>query len=432
MELERARAVLRPRTPWEGVDLGFALARTWFLPLWGLWWLTALPLTLITAPWLPDRPDLWLILVWWCKPLFEALPLLWLAAAIFGTAPPLTPVTWRPRALWRSLSGLIRPGQPARLLPYLLWRRLAPSRSLDLPVSLLEGLRGRGLRERRRVLHGGDGTGAWLTLVCVHLEMILGLGAVLTLFFLVPEGLPRIDLEDALLAPGSWAYWTSCLLSLLAMSIMAPFYLAGGFALYLTRRTQLEAWDLELVFRRARSKSETAPAFPIGPPSLAVSMPARPPAGHPAESIAGRDRGRHLTLGLYLTLAALLAAPHGPAQAQNIPDAAQARALIAEVLAGPDFGSRRQVEGWVYVGDRTDPEDPNNLKAPLWLRDLARLISTAATPIQWALALTAAVLLALLLHRILRDLPAVPWTRRRRRAPAAGPWDQDPQRGHRG
>ena len=88
MELERARAVLRSRTPWEGVDLGFALARTWFLPLWGLWWLMALPLALVTAPWLQDRPDLWLILIWWCKPLFEGLALLWLAAAIFGTARP--------------------------------------------------------------------------------------------------------------------------------------------------------------------------------------------------------------------------------------------------------------------------------------------------------------------------------------------------------
>jgi hypothetical protein len=263
-------------------------------------------------------------------------------------------------------------------------------------VSLLEGLRGRDLRERRRVLHGGDGTGAWLTLVCVHLEMILGLGAVLTLFFLVPEGLPRIDLEDALLAPGSWAYWTSCLLSLLAMSIMAPFYLAGGFALYLTRRTQLEAWDLELVFRRARTQASPR-AAPIS---------------------SRRRQGQPMILGLCLTLACLLAAPPGPAQAQDIPDAAQARALIAEVLAGPDFGSRRQVEGWVYVGDQTDPEDPANLKAPLWLRDLARLIAAAATPIQWALALAAAVLLALLLHRILRDLPAVPWTRRRQRTSA--------------
>jgi hypothetical protein len=186
---------------------------------------------------------------------------------------------------------------------------------------------------------------------------------------------------------------------------MAPFYLAGGFALYLTRRTQLEAWDLELVFRRARARNPTRP-------------PTRPPSGHPAESIAGRDRGRHLALGLCLALAALLAAPPGPVQAQDIPDAAQAKALITEVLAGPDFGSRRQVEGWVYVGDQTDPEDPDNLKAPLWLRDLAKVIAAAATPVQWALALAAAVLLALLLHRILRALPTVPWTRRRQRTPA--------------
>jgi hypothetical protein len=32
---------------------------------------------------------------------------------------------------------------------------------------------------------------------------------------------------------------------------LEPFYVAAGFAMYLNRRTQLEAWDIEQEFRRA-------------------------------------------------------------------------------------------------------------------------------------------------------------------------------------
>jgi hypothetical protein len=34
MDLERVAAVIRPRTPWEAVDLGFGMARAWWKPVW--------------------------------------------------------------------------------------------------------------------------------------------------------------------------------------------------------------------------------------------------------------------------------------------------------------------------------------------------------------------------------------------------------------
>lgn len=396
MDLDQARAVLRPRTPWEGVDLGFALARQWFLPLWALWWLTALPLGAVAGVWLRGRPDLWLTLLWWLKPLFETLPLLWLSRALFGAPPPLR---GDPRGWGAAVLALVDRVQVPRLLPYLLWRRLAPSRSLDLPVSLLEGQRGRGLRERRRVLHGGDGTGAWLTLIGVHLEMILGLGGLLTLFFLIPAELPRLDLEAALFEPGSWAYWVACLLSLVAMSIMAPFYVAGGFALYLTRRTQLEAWDLELVFRRAaRAQAAASRTQRWAPGRARAAVRATTSAAVPI---------------LALALTALVPAP-GPALAAGLPSADEAKALIAEVLAGPDFGAKREVKGWAYVGSGEPKANAGNLDLG-WLRNLADWIAAAAGPVRWGLALAAAVLVALLLHRILHKLPGDGWGRLRTR-----------------
>jgi len=36
-----------------------------------------------------------------------------------------------------------------------------------------------------------------------------------------------------------------------AVAIIEPFYVAAGFAMYLNRRVELEAWDIEQEFRRA-------------------------------------------------------------------------------------------------------------------------------------------------------------------------------------
>jgi hypothetical protein len=37
----------------------------------------------------------------------------------------------------------------------------------------------------------------------------------------------------------------------LAVFFVEPFYVAAGFAMYLNRRAELEAWDIEQEFRRA-------------------------------------------------------------------------------------------------------------------------------------------------------------------------------------
>ena len=58
MDLDRLSAMLRPRNGWESIDLGFALARHWFLPLWLLWWASAAPPMLLALVLLRHRPDL--------------------------------------------------------------------------------------------------------------------------------------------------------------------------------------------------------------------------------------------------------------------------------------------------------------------------------------------------------------------------------------
>jgi len=39
-----------------------------------------------------------------------------------------------------------------------------------------------------------------------------------------------------------------------AVLILEPFYVAAGFGMYLNRRAELEAWDIEQEFRRAFSR----------------------------------------------------------------------------------------------------------------------------------------------------------------------------------
>ena len=41
----------------------------------------------------------------------------------------------------------------------------------------------------------------------------------------------------------------------LIMAAVAPFYCAGGFMLYISRRIELEGWDIEICFREWMANS---------------------------------------------------------------------------------------------------------------------------------------------------------------------------------
>jgi hypothetical protein len=367
MDLEHLAAGIRPRTPWEAIDLGFALARAWFLPLWACWWLTAAPVALLALLPLQRHADAWLLLLWWLKPAFEALPLYWLSRAMFGERLSL-------RVTLRRLPAAL----PPRLWPQLLWRRIGLTRSFSMPVTLLEAPRGAARRARLRVLR--DGAAAWLTVLCAHLEAVLWLSALLALVFLLPEGTlgPTLPLQG-----GAAMHWLVSLLVLLAVSVMAPFYVAAGFALYIGRRTSLEAWDLELAFRRAAARARA------GVPAWLLALSAAAPLW--------------------------LLAPTPLQASQPAPDAETVRLLIEEVLADPDFGSTREARVWVYVGDARDGAPGEALT---WLP--GPLIQAIATLLKWLMLITGVVLLVLLVLHLLREFPATGRRRRRAKANAAG------------
>ncbi|QVL46954.1 MAG: DUF4129 domain-containing protein [Thiocapsa sp.] len=389
MRLDAIGARLRPRRPWEGVDLGFALGRQWFLSLWILWWITALPVAVLLAVLTGGRPDLWLVAVWWCKPLYEAPLQVWAGRALLGE---------RPEPAERV--GIIRAAFTRHLLPLLLWRRLGLRRSFLMPVTLLEGLSGAEARRRRAVLSHGIGAPTWLTLICYHFEAILWGGVLLALVFLVPEELPRLDLNAAVTESDSPVYWLSAAVYLFAFSVIAPFYVCAGFGLYLTRRTELEAWDLELAFRRARDEQEAtargalsltlAGLLAVG---LVLSMPSPT-----AEALAPHD-----------------AAPDGALEAglETVLDRDEAQVLIREILADEDFGGTQEVTLWLPV--ERDPVEP--VEGWTWPSDLGALAVRLAEILKWSLIVLA---LASLVWLALRVIQGGLWGRRRWRGSRRG------------
>jgi hypothetical protein len=57
VELDKLGAVLRPRSSWEAVDLGFAMGRTWMRPIYRAWLTTVLPVYALVWAALFDHPS---------------------------------------------------------------------------------------------------------------------------------------------------------------------------------------------------------------------------------------------------------------------------------------------------------------------------------------------------------------------------------------
>jgi hypothetical protein len=388
MRLDAIGARLRPRRPWEGVDLGFALGREWFVSLWILWWITALPVAVLLAVLTGGRPDLWLVAVWWCKPLYEAPLQSWAGRALLGERPEPT-----------ERVGIIRATWTRHILPLLLWWRLGLSRSFLMPVTLLEGLSGAPARRRRAVLSNGIGTPTWLTLICYHFEAILWGGVLLALVFLVPEELPRLDLTAAVTQSDSAVYWISALVYLLAFSVIAPFYVCAGFSLYLTRRTELEAWDLELAFRRARDEQDDA-----------------------ARGGASLTLAALVVFGLVLGLPSPVSEAFAPRDAfletdldrETLLDSGEAQVFVREILAHEDFGSTQEVTLWLPI--EHDPAEP--MEGWTWPSELGALAVTLAEILKWSLLVLASAGLVWLALKVIQGtagkLPA--WRRSRSRS----------------
>ena len=290
MQLDQLSVVLRQRNPWEAIDLGFAMVREWWRNSYAAWLTVFVPIC-VAACWL--LPPLWAFaLVWWLKPALDRIVLHVVASAVFGSPPGL-------REALCSFFSYARNGLLRSLLPPF---RFSLTRSFDLPVRQLENARGHTARMRSRQLHRRVlNQASWLTVVCLHFEAAVFLSLVGLYDLLVPAA-TQDSFNPLDVFQGTQTHAREYLVTALyltAIALIEPLYVAGGFALYLNRRTALEGWDLEVQLRR-------------------IAQRANPPQGR-APAVAGSVVCAAMGVGL----AVLLALP-SPSSAQDIPPAPQA------------------------------------------------------------------------------------------------------------
>jgi len=252
MNLDQVTLEIRPRSAWEAVDLGLLMAKRWWLPMMKIWLLVSFPFFMFTLL----IPDNWFwigaLFMWWLKPVLERPLLHILSHAVFNDLPDT-----------RSTFKLFPSLALKHIFSSLTWRRLSPTRSMDLPVLQLEGLSGARRQDRLGVLHREDSSPAsWISFMGLALEVFLWIGIISFIWALIPR---EIDIEWAnfffdqessnlhLLQLSIWYF---------ALSLTAPFYVACGFALYLNRRIKLEAWDIDIAFRRIVNKRSTVNVLP--------------------------------------------------------------------------------------------------------------------------------------------------------------------------
>lgn len=338
MRLSDASVVIRPRTTWEAMDLGVLMSQQHRRLLMTSWAIVTLPLFALLSLLLWDWPSLAVFIFWWLKPAYERLPLYILSKALFGETPTL-------RQALREWPRLLKP----QLLASLTWRRLSLSRSFVLPVTQLEGLNGEARQQRLQVLLQRNGGAAqWLTIIGVHLETALWIGLMLLFYMLLPQQIETDwDWQSLLLAADQDWRWLEHLTNVFYALILVawgPVYVACGFSLYLNRRTQLEAWDIELVFRRLRQRLNN--------------------------SVLG------------VLLAACLLLPNlQPVWASDTPDAPRllnqpltsqaSRDSIQSLLEQPPFKNKESVTRYRFGDDPASPaKDAQPGEAPQWLKTL--------------------------------------------------------------
>jgi hypothetical protein len=251
MQIERLTVVVRPRNPWEAMDLGVRMVQQWAKQLYPVWLLVFIPIILlaIAATWGSIAFAPWLI--WWLKPLYDRVLLYFLSHAVFGEYPSMGQTFRALPGLWLNFPSLNA----------LLFGRFDSTRSFTLPVTQLEGLRGKVRRERLSVLKRKVASPAQtLSTIGIHLEGVVYLSGFALLYFMLPQhsteqswlfnwlGVPESEMISIL----TFSFYC------IAIAILEPFYVACGFALYLNRRTQLEAWDIELDFRRLSKRLQQA------------------------------------------------------------------------------------------------------------------------------------------------------------------------------
>jgi hypothetical protein len=256
MQLDKVTAELRPRNAWEAADLGARLVRRDAAAIYKTWFATSLPLLGIAlgivyfTPW----PGYAIFVYWWFEPVLDGPLLDIVARRLFGgDARVSATIRATPRFAWRNRLFWLTP-----------WR-FHFARSTGMPLTQLEGLDGVARRKRAKILNESVfNYGIGITVVYQHLVLVVYIGILLSIFLFIPAPYQDLDIVDA-----AGSFWQSgsrhgealnlCLFYI-AQTLLEPWFVGAGFGLYINCRTRLEAWDIEVAFRRMVARRQPGAA----------------------------------------------------------------------------------------------------------------------------------------------------------------------------
>jgi len=367
MDLEKVTAKIRPRRGWEAIDLGISLVQKHALVLYKIWFAISFPLFLILSLVLWQSPHWMIIILWWLKPILERPLLHFLSRELFGEG----------LSAQQCIKAFFSLAKIQWFLS-LTMRRFSFTRSFDLPLIQLEGLKGHARTKRLRVIHSGDsGSAVWLHIIFSLVESIVYLSTLALIFLMIPDVyLENFDLWKWVIADvdSNYAAFVFNFLSYLAISLIAPFYVACGFALYLNQRTHLEAWDIELAFKRLASRlSERSSNMKIRLASwVSIGL---------IILLANISNPQHLSAAETGTDKEFEQSNRQPVEQKQQSTAdwkseidldnlshANAKKIIEEIKQGEDFHQMKTEETNRYRSSSdVDPDDPDSEIAPGWL-----------------------------------------------------------------
>jgi hypothetical protein len=239
MQVESFAIRLRAGSAMEAADLGVRLCQHAARSVYPCFIAVFIPICLLCcstfyiAPWLPG------LLIWCAKPWLDRTILFVLSRTAFGQTTSL-------RDLWS--------GHRHVFWQQFFWtwtqRRLSPWRSYTQPVFQLEGASVWKLRKRLKLIRAGQARHALLMTSAFGFAELCLCFTVASLWLWLAPTQANVSIADLFKSDlfRSWG-WTFTYIAVVAF--LEPFYVASGFAMYLNRRAQLEAWDIEQEFRRA-------------------------------------------------------------------------------------------------------------------------------------------------------------------------------------
>ena len=357
MQLETITANIRNRSPWEAIDLGFAMVRAWWISIYTPLAIVLLAL-IIPLLFLIPYKYYWvtLLILWWLKPLYHRLILHVISHQMFGDSPTCS-------ATLKALPDLIL---HTGLFSELTWRRFSMSRGFRLPIWQLERLRGKDRSERQQILLGNVHSPAiWLNIAIFNFQIILTLSFFMLIWLFIPEYYAE-DLFYSLISNQltgiGYAFEIIAVLGfVIVMVFLESFYIAASFAMYLNRRTQLEAWDIELSFRKMANRLNNLKhklSITITSIALATALSGLAPQTVEADEIASTSDS---------------AIPSYTEQLSEIRRPVKdSKAVIDAVMKNEHLLQEETIMRWRLIDDETPQGEANN---PPWSGTLSALFA---------------------------------------------------------